>query len=148
MRLALFVAATLLACLMLAFPAQAADPPYAKVDHYRFVISGYSDKLIFESEMQVIDGYTASSISDNKDDPNRLFEAIFIQTPHTSLTDAEKSIAESLQGHKQVFFRSASVHGVHFYVYCPDAWWINFKLYITPAYETTERYLGTVTIDP
>lgn len=148
MRLMIFVAAALLASLMLAFPALAADPPYAKVDHYRFVISGYSDKLIFESEMQVIDGYTASSWSDRVADPSQRYQAMFIQTPQASLAEVEKSMADSLQGHKQVFFRSGSVHGVHFYVYCPDAWWINFKLYITPAYETTERYLGTVTIDP
>lgn len=148
MRCAIHVAAALLAGVLVACPALAADLPYAKVDHYRFVISGYSDKLIFESEMQVIDGFTASSISDNKDHPDRLYEAIFIQTPHATMADAEKSIAETLQGHQPVFFRSASVHGVHFYVYCPNAWWITFKLYITPAYETTERYLGTVTIDP
>ena len=148
MRLAIFVAATIAASLRLACPALAADPPYATVDHYRFMISGYADKLIFESEMQVIDGYTASSWSDRMSDPSQCYQAVFIQTPHASLAEVTKSMAATLDGHKRVFFRSAAVHSVHFYVYCPDAEWISFKLYLTPAYETTERYLGTVTIDP
>jgi hypothetical protein len=148
MHKATLVIAVLSASLMLALPALAATPPYAKVDHYRFVIMGYADQLIFESDMEVNDGGTASSWSESNAEPKLVHQALFIQTPHASPVEVEKAMAAKLQGQKPVSFRSASLHGVKFFVYCPEARWIHFRLYITPAYETTERYLGTIDVDP
>jgi hypothetical protein len=148
MRKAVILITVLAASLMAALPALAAPPPYAKVDHYRFVIMGYADQLLFESDMEVNDGNTTSSWSESNAEPKLIHQVLFIQTPHASLVEVEKEMAAKLQGQKPVAFRSASLHGVKFFIYSPEARWVHFRLYITPAYETTERYLGTIDVDP
>lgn len=148
MRKAVFVFVMLAVNLMLALPALAATPPYAKVDQYRIVISGFADKLIFESELQVKDGSVASIWSEDNANPKQTREAIFIVPPQAPLADLAKALADKVHSPKPLAFRTASVHGVQFYWYCPEAQWVHIRLYITPAYETTERYLATIDVDP
>jgi hypothetical protein len=144
--------------LALCLPLLALSPAWAKDgqthpwDAYRLAVSTYfGDQLISEAELAFPDhGDNAANmvVTLNQQDGTHKLGSLLIAIPPqawkgTPWPDIKQALPP---GAALPRLRLAVLHGVRFYYYFPRSNWVRFKLYLTEACESKERWVETVRI--